>query len=60
MIIEAVVWGIKCLVAASVDRACLFVCFQFGLARKFISKVIYIRRRLVLSIVTIGPEKLGK
>ena len=59
-IIDAVAWVIKYLVAASVDRGWDLLSMRGIMASKFISRPIHIRKKLVLKIVTIGPEKIVK
>lgn len=51
---------IKYLVAASVDRGFDLLIIRGIMARRFISSPIHIRKKLELSIVTIGPEKIVK
>lgn len=59
-IIEAVACVIKYFVAASVDRGFDLFTIRGMMASRFISRPIHIRKKLVLSIVTIGPERIVK
>lgn len=59
-IIEAVAWVIKYFVDASMDRGFDLFIIRGIMASRFISKPIHIRKKLELSIVTIGPEKMVK
>lgn len=57
---EAVAWVIKYFVAASVVRGFDLSVIIGIMARRFISRPIHIRKKLLLSIVTIGPERIVK
>lgn len=59
-IIDAVAWVIKYFVDASMDRGFDLLIIRGIMASRFISKPIHIRKKLELSIVTIGPEKIVK
>lgn len=53
-------WVRKYFVAASVDRGLFVLVISGIMAKRFISRPIHIRKKLVLSIVTIGPERIVK
>lgn len=58
IIIEAVAWVTKYLVAASVDRGFFLSISKGVIARRLNSRPTHINRRLELSIVIIGPRKI--